>query len=219
MLETWANLTMDELVYHLNSPLEGTNSDMIWQYVFKCIVPTIIIIMVITAIVINLKKKKKKTEAVLHHSPEGHIGGKQETTDLWHLSVERIREASEREHRKINSSNQQFLYFLLKLFLALMILGSAIMFLTWKVLENYEKSTPNGAMSAYVHLLQANNYDKIYENSTVIFTQFNEKEPYIEYLKSIYEDVNLKKAVFSKKAYSNDTFLYYDMIVDFRYSI
>lgn len=61
MLETWANLTMDELVYHLNSPLEGTNSDMIWQYVFKCIVPTIIIIMVITAIMINLKKKKKKT--------------------------------------------------------------------------------------------------------------------------------------------------------------
>ena len=118
-----------------------------------------------------VKKKKKKTEAVLHHSPEGHIGGKQETTDLWHLSVERIREASERERRKINSSNQQFLYFLLKLFLALMILGSAIMFLTWKVLENYEKSTPNGAMSAYVHLLQANNYDKIYENSTVIFTR------------------------------------------------
>lgn len=96
------------------------------------------------------KKKKKKTEAVLHHSPEGHTGGKQETTDLWHLSVERIREASERERRKINSSNQQFLYFLLKLFLVLMILGSAIMFLTWKVLENYEKSTPNGAMTAYV---------------------------------------------------------------------
>ena len=58
-----------------------------------------------------VKKKKKKTETVLHHSPEGHIGGKQETTDLWHLSVERIREASERERRKINSSNQQFLYF------------------------------------------------------------------------------------------------------------
>lgn len=61
MLETWANLTMDELVYHLNSPLEGTNSDMIWQYVFKCIVPTIIIIMAITAIMIILKKKKKRT--------------------------------------------------------------------------------------------------------------------------------------------------------------
>ena len=161
-----------------------------------------------------VKKKKKKTEAVLHHSPEGHTGGKQETTDLWHLSVERIREASERERRKINSSNQQFLYFLLKLFLALTILGSAVLFLTWKVLENYEKSTPNGAMSSYVHLLQAENYDKIYEKSSIIFTQFNEKEPYIEYLKSIYEGVDLKKAVFSKKAYSNDTFLYYDMMVD-----
>ena len=58
MFETWANLAMDELVYHLNSPLEGTNSDMIWQYVFKCIVPTIIII-IITAIMIILKKRKK----------------------------------------------------------------------------------------------------------------------------------------------------------------
>ena len=60
MLETWENLTMDELVYHLNAPLDGTNSDMIWQYVFKCIVPTIIILIVIGTIMVILKKKKKR---------------------------------------------------------------------------------------------------------------------------------------------------------------
>ena len=60
MLETWENLTMDELVYHLNAPLEGTNSDMIWQYVFKCIVPTIIILIAIGTIMVILKKKEKR---------------------------------------------------------------------------------------------------------------------------------------------------------------
>ena len=29
MFETWANLSMDELMYHLNAPLEGTNEGMI----------------------------------------------------------------------------------------------------------------------------------------------------------------------------------------------
>lgn len=29
MFKTWTNLVMDELVYHLKAPLEGTNADMI----------------------------------------------------------------------------------------------------------------------------------------------------------------------------------------------
>ena len=32
MFKTWTNLTMDELVYHLTAPLEGTNTDMIKDY-------------------------------------------------------------------------------------------------------------------------------------------------------------------------------------------
>lgn len=28
MFRTWTNLSMDELVYHLTAPLEGTNTDM-----------------------------------------------------------------------------------------------------------------------------------------------------------------------------------------------
>ena len=35
MFNTWSNLTMDELVYHLTAPLEGTNEDMIREYLNK----------------------------------------------------------------------------------------------------------------------------------------------------------------------------------------
>ncbi len=44
MFKTWTNLTMDELVYHLTSPLEGTNTDMIKDYCNECAVPVILIL-------------------------------------------------------------------------------------------------------------------------------------------------------------------------------
>lgn len=42
MFETWANLSMDELMYHLNAPLEGTNEGMIKEYIYKCFLPSIV---------------------------------------------------------------------------------------------------------------------------------------------------------------------------------
>ncbi len=44
MFKTWTNLTMDELVYHLTAPLEGTNTDMIKDYCNECAVPVILIL-------------------------------------------------------------------------------------------------------------------------------------------------------------------------------
>ncbi|WP_443595822.1 hypothetical protein [Agathobacter sp.] len=44
MFKTWTNLTMDELVYHLTAPLDGTNADMIKDYCNKCAVPVILIL-------------------------------------------------------------------------------------------------------------------------------------------------------------------------------
>ena len=35
MFDTWSNLTMDELVYHLTAPLEGTNGEMIAEYLCR----------------------------------------------------------------------------------------------------------------------------------------------------------------------------------------
>ena len=35
MFNTWSNLTMDELMFHLTAPLDGTNESMIKEYLSK----------------------------------------------------------------------------------------------------------------------------------------------------------------------------------------
>lgn len=56
MFKTWTNLTMDELVYHLTAPLEGTNTDMIKDYCNECAVPAILILgCILFAIAANRK--------------------------------------------------------------------------------------------------------------------------------------------------------------------
>ena len=59
MFATRTNLSMDELVYHLTAPLDGTNTDMIWDYVRVCAVPTILVIFFLILILIAWRKKEK----------------------------------------------------------------------------------------------------------------------------------------------------------------
>ena len=59
MFATWTNLSMDELVYHLTAPLDGTNTDMIWDYVRVCAVPTILVIFFLILILLAWRKKEK----------------------------------------------------------------------------------------------------------------------------------------------------------------
>ena len=59
MFARWTNLSMDELVYHLTAPLDGTNTDMIWDYVRVCAVPTILVIFFLILILIAWRKKEK----------------------------------------------------------------------------------------------------------------------------------------------------------------
>lgn len=59
MFATWTNLSMYELVYHLTAPLDGTNTDMIWDYVRVCAVPTILVIFFLILILIAWRKKEK----------------------------------------------------------------------------------------------------------------------------------------------------------------
>ncbi|MCC8029881.1 MAG: LTA synthase family protein [Lachnospiraceae bacterium] len=42
MLATWAYLSMSELVYHMNTTLEGTSTDTLWSYFFCCGLPALI---------------------------------------------------------------------------------------------------------------------------------------------------------------------------------
>ena len=59
MFKTWTNLTMDELVYHLTAPLDGTNEGMIQEYLDVCAVPAILILMLVIVLLIAWRKKKR----------------------------------------------------------------------------------------------------------------------------------------------------------------
>ena len=58
MFQTWNHLTMDELIFHLNSPLEGTNIDMIKEYLLKCLLPSVVIFLIVIILLIIVRKKK-----------------------------------------------------------------------------------------------------------------------------------------------------------------
>ena len=55
---TWNNLTMDELVFHLNTPLEGTNEGMVMEYIIYALLPSIVILIVISIIIYLIQYKK-----------------------------------------------------------------------------------------------------------------------------------------------------------------
>lgn len=103
---------------------------------------------------------------------------------------------------------------LVKVFLVLLATCTFVLGLLWVVLDYYESTTPNGALIHYTNLINKGEYDEIYEESKKVFPQFNPPEAYTEYLKSVYDDVDVKKAGFIKSQYNTDTFTYYDMVVD-----
>ncbi len=58
LLSSWSELSADEIIYHLKTSLGGTNPDMIWEYILKTFIPTIIVVgILVTAFVILVKKK------------------------------------------------------------------------------------------------------------------------------------------------------------------
>lgn len=64
MFQTWNNLTMDELVYHLSAPLDGTNEGMIREYVNVCVTPTVLVLLFVLIVFIAWRKKKRYYAAI-----------------------------------------------------------------------------------------------------------------------------------------------------------
>ena len=58
MFDTWTNLSMDELVYHMTAPLEGTNEGMIQEYLDICVAPAILMLILILILLITFRKEK-----------------------------------------------------------------------------------------------------------------------------------------------------------------
>lgn len=59
MLSTWAHLDMEELVYHLKAPIEGTSKDVIWSYVWSCGLISFAVLAILIALFIILRHRKK----------------------------------------------------------------------------------------------------------------------------------------------------------------
>lgn len=58
---TIGNLTIEQIVFHLKVPLQGTNSDIIWQYIIQ-VIPLAIVISFAIMIVINYFRKKERAK-------------------------------------------------------------------------------------------------------------------------------------------------------------
>lgn len=65
MFKTWNHLTMDELIYHLKAPMDGTNEGMIEEYINVCIVPTVLILMAVIIVLIAIKGKRRIATALI----------------------------------------------------------------------------------------------------------------------------------------------------------
>ena len=62
-MDTWQNNTMDQIVFHITSPIEGTSSDIIVGFILKVLLPTVAVTAaaVIAKLVLKKKEAKEKT--------------------------------------------------------------------------------------------------------------------------------------------------------------
>lgn len=58
-LNTWSDLSIEEIVYHLKMPLDGTNSDMITDYIVSCVVISAVIAAALIVTFIFIRKRRK----------------------------------------------------------------------------------------------------------------------------------------------------------------
>ena len=60
VFRTWSNLKMDELMYQLTAPTEGTASDMYWAYFYQAGIPTIVCMIVFVIVAVTLSYESKQ---------------------------------------------------------------------------------------------------------------------------------------------------------------
>lgn len=65
LFKTWTGLTMNELIYHLTTPLEGVNDEMITDGIMQCAVPAGIVCMLIIAVFTFAARHRKIYKKVL----------------------------------------------------------------------------------------------------------------------------------------------------------
>ena len=56
---TWAGLKMDEILFHLRAPLEGTGGGMLQKYAARCLLPAILIMICIFIMIVHTRHASK----------------------------------------------------------------------------------------------------------------------------------------------------------------
>ena len=57
---TWGDIDMDEIVFHLQQPLQGTGDGMIGDYLLKGLLPSVLVLAAYLVVLILLKKRKRR---------------------------------------------------------------------------------------------------------------------------------------------------------------
>ncbi len=65
LMSTWSELTVDEVLYHLFAPLQGTSASMVREYVLKCAVPAAVIAVIIISVFLVCRRRKIYRRIVL----------------------------------------------------------------------------------------------------------------------------------------------------------
>ena len=60
VMDTWGLITFDEIIFHLKVPMEGTNTDMIFDFINQCLPAAILVMLLELAIFIAFRKRRKK---------------------------------------------------------------------------------------------------------------------------------------------------------------
>lgn len=59
MFDTWEILTLDEVIFHLTAPIEGTNQDIIIEYMKLCLLPAILVMFLVILLFVIFRNRKK----------------------------------------------------------------------------------------------------------------------------------------------------------------
>lgn len=60
----FGNLSMDEIIFHLKVPMEGTSTDMIWKYIIQCPWKIIALTVIVSMLLIKPMKKSEEKKTV-----------------------------------------------------------------------------------------------------------------------------------------------------------
>ena len=84
---TWAGLKMDEILYHLRAPLEGTGGGMLEKYASRCILPSVLIMLSIFAMIVHTRHAPKARGKFVKQTTIGAAISSQSVSGLWSIHV------------------------------------------------------------------------------------------------------------------------------------